>query len=301
MVVDNIQDKILIAHLKESERLFKRDEYFLTTVYSNRILSDSLIMDYLDWGVVGFIIRSMTMDYTKFKTSNSGKLESQYLSEVRIPGVKLLTALIERSTEEKKDTLSLWDIFVKFKNAFRRYQHVESESAIYYSDNPNEDYTQFVSEWMVDFLATSKDYLYLTNNNLLKGIGNEIERISNLTGYNLKITLFNSCVMSMDWYLDFVKQFQYSDPKIYETMINEIFISKIDQLLLLMRKPDLPVEELSNLIWENLKAWRKLFMVFMELPSGSTQTENKITLPPEFREKLTDILSKAVKKEMGLR
>ena len=42
-------------------------------------------------------------------------------------------------------------------------------------------------------------------------------------------------------------------------------------------------------------------MVFMELPAGSTQKENKVVLPPEFRKRLTEILSKSVKKEMGLR
>ena len=301
MLTNDTRKKILVAHLKEAERLFKSDDYFLTTIYSNRILSDSLIMDDIDWGLVGFMIRSMSMDYTKFKTSNSGKLESQYISEVRTPGIEFLTALIERSVGETKDTESLWNLFVRFKNAFRQYQHLESENASYYSDNSSENYTEYVSKWMAEFLRSSKDYLHLINNNLLKGIGNEIERISNLTGYNLKIILFNSCIMSMDWYLDFVKQFGNSDPKIYETIVNDVFIPNADRLSQLMAREDLPVEEFSNTIWENLKNWRRLFMVFMELPAGSTQKENKVVLPPEFRKRLTEILSKSVKKEMGLR
>jgi hypothetical protein len=301
MLTNDDRRKILVAHLKEAERLFKNDDYFLTTIYSNRILSDSFIMDELDWGLVGFMIRSMSMDYTKFKTYNSGKIDSQYISEVRTPGVEFLTALIERSVEDTKGTQSLWDLFVGFKNAFRRYQHLDSENASYYSDNSDENYTAYVSKWMSEFLGSSKDYLYLANNNLLKGIGNEIERISNLTGYNLKITLLSSCIMSMDWYLDFVKQFGNSDPKIYEIMINEGLICNIDRLSELMARGDLSVEDFSNLIWENLKNWRKLFMVFIESPSGSTQKENKVVLPPDFRNRLTHMLSKSVKKEMGLR
>ena len=301
MVIDNVRRKVFVAHLKEVERLFKNDEDFLTTVYSNRILSDSLIMDDLNWGLIGFIIRSMTLDYIRFKTSNSGKTDSKHISEVRAPGVDLLTALKEYTSEEKNASLSLWNLFVKYKNVFRQYQHVESESESYYSDNLNENYTAYVSEWMTGFLDASKDYLYLTNNNLLKGIGNEIERISNLTGYNLKTILLSSSLTSMDWYLDYLKQFGNYDPKIYKTIIEENFIQEVEELLLLMKVEDSPVEKFSNFIWENLKNWRRLFIVFMDLPSGSTRMENKIALPPEFKDKLTEILSKAVKKEIGMK
>lgn len=296
-----VRNKILVAHLKAAEELFKKDEYFLTTVYSNRILSDSLILDDLDWGLVGFMIRSMTLDYIKFRTSNSGKNDSKYVSEVRTPGDELFTALIKRSGEEKKTTFSLWNLFIKYKNAFRQYQRVESENVSYYLDNLNEDYTAYVSEWMTEFLYNSKDYLYLPNNNLLKGIENEIERIPNLTGYDLKITLLSCCILSMDWYLDYVKQFGNSDPKSYEAVISEKFIPEVDELLSLLKTTNLQVEKFSDFIWNNLKNWRKLFLVFMELPSGSTQTEKKIVLPSDFKNKLTDILSKSVKKELGLR
>lgn len=301
MATNDAGKKIVIAHLKEADRLLKNDDYFLTTIYSNRILSDSLIIDDMYSGLVGFMIRSMSMDYIKFKSLNSGKLESQYISDVRTPGVEFLTALMGRSVGDRKDTESLWELFLRFKNAFRQFQHIESENASYYSDNSSENYTEYVSKWMAEFLSSSKDYLHLSNNNLLKGIGNEIERISNLTGYNLKTILFNSCIMSMDWYLDFARQFEDSDPKVYETIINDVFIPNADKLSELMLLDNLPVEDFSTMIWENLKNWRKLSMVFRELPVGSTQKENKFVLPPEFRKKLTEILSKIVKKEMGLR
>jgi hypothetical protein len=301
MITDDASKKILKEHLKEAKRLFENGDYFLTTIYSNRILSDSFIMDDFYWGIVGFMIRSMCIDYSKFKTSNPDKNQSQIISEARTPGDEFLTALMERSVEETKDTKSIWDLFVEFKNDFRQYQHLQSEDSSYYSDNSNVKYTEHVSKWMTEFLSSSKDYLYLTNNNLLKGIGNEIERISNVAGYDLRITLFSSCILSMDWYLDFVKQFLNSDPNLYNTTIKETFIHNVDRLSELMVLEDLPVEEFSNIIWENLKNWRKLFMVFMEFPLGSTQKENRIVLPPEFRERLTDTLSKSVKKEMGLK
>lgn len=301
MIVDEFKKKTLVAHLKEAEKLFGKDEYFLTTIYSNRIISDSFIIDDLEWGLIGFIIRAMTMDYTKFKNSNFGKTDTIHINEVRTPGVELMATLVKMSASDIIDIKSLWKNFMKFKNAFRGYQHSELESSSYYSHNSSDDYTTFVSEWMIKFLETYKNYLYLTSNNLLKSIENEIERVSNLTGYNINITLFDSTIMTMDWYLDFVKQFGHSNPEMYGNIIKEDFISGIERLISLMKSNDINIEEISKLIWENLKNWRKLFMVFMELPSGSTQTDNKISLPLEFRNKLTDILTKSVKKEMGLK
>ncbi len=301
MTVDKDAKKILVAHLEEAKRLFDKEDYFLTTIYSNRIISDSFITDNLEWGLIGFFIRVMTMDYTKFKNSNLSKNSTVILSDVRAPGIELLDELVRISSSDIVDSKSLWDEFMKFKNNFRGYQHSELESFNYYSDNSNDNYTMFVTEWMVKFLETSKSYLYLPSNNLLKGIENENERVSNLTGYNIKITLFNSTIMAMDWYMDFVKQFGNSNPEIYETIINEDIIKWIDKLISLMKAEDLEFKEISKIIWDSLKKWRNLFMVFMELPSGSTQTDNKILLPPEFRDKLTDMLSKSVKKEMGIK
>jgi len=301
MLKNDEKNSILIAHLKEAKRLFENNDYNLTIIYSNRLISDALIMDDIEGGIVGFVIRVLALSYTNFKNFNPEISDSKYLSEVRVPGTEFLAALDRRSIGSGESIRTIWDQFVVFMNDFRRYQHSKSESMDYYTGNSSEDYSNLVAEWMMHFLDISKSDLLLTNNNLLKGISNEIERISILTGYNVRNTLLMSCLMSMDWYLDFVKELAISDPVAYKNKINEEFIPSIDELSKLLNGSEISVDGVTNMIWSFLKNWRKLFIVFMELTPKPTLKDSKVVLPLEFKNKLTDALSKSVRREMGIK
>lgn len=294
-------ETIISAHIKEARKLFELDDYFLTTIYSNRIISDALILDSIEAGIVGYMIRVLSLSYTNFKNFNPGKLDSAYLAEVRTPGIEFLAWLDLGFNSSNNSLESAWQEFVKFKNAFRTYQHSQNESKEYYTANSNEHYVNISSKWLVDFLVGSKQYLFLDNNNLFKGILNEVERIANMSGYDIENTLILSSLMCMDWAFDYARVLGFSDQEAFKRLVNEEFVPAIDELAQIRKDQETRLKRITQLVWKFLRQWRSSFLIFMELREESPSKESKVALPLEFKNKLTDILSRSVKKEMGLK
>jgi hypothetical protein len=56
----------------------------------------------------------------------------------------------------------------------------------------------------------------------------------------------------------------------------------------------------TETLWELVKAWRQFFIEYMELPRP-TKVERGIELPEEAKRKITESVTKALEKEIGVR
>lgn len=285
---------VIRDHIEAAQAAFDKSDYFFMTIYSNRVLSDAMISNDINSGIAGFIIRIAAINYTAFSNQDPTKLETEYLSQARLPGTELLTHLGSLDLRGKNATENLWNLFLNFRNAFRKFEHDVREDEAYYEREIDILHTEASFKWLIDFLISSKEYLLFPSNNLFKGVINEAQRIGNLTGYVKGDILFLALLMSMDWLFDYTKSFLKMDTKLYQEKVKSAYFETINNL------KDIIEDEgrTTKTVWEYLRKWREAFIVFMEINQDSKSKEGVIELPPEFRNKLSELMSQTLKREL---
>lgn len=285
---------MLKTHLKASKIAFESDDYYYTTIYSNRIISDGLIMDDMKYGVIGFIIRNVALEYSSYQKIAVPKYKKKDTGTIKELGSKIFDGLENLKLTDEGNFEEIWNIFLKFENDFRKFKEFEDESDL--TPAMGKNFSNFSLNWLISYISNHKEYLNVKGNNFLKGIVNDAERIATFVGYDLKLLLTISCLVAMDWTNDYVRRLYDIDKEIYVREISEIFLPAIDKIAGLVSAENIQVLEMTNLIWQFLKKWRELFLLFMDINVTFTVKEESPSLSREYREKLVDAISRSVSK-----
>jgi hypothetical protein len=270
---------------------FKTEDFQLMNILGNRIMSDSLFLDTKYLSLVGFFIKQIALNYLNLKPRIT---ESDYL-DAKLIGEKYLDSLFNISKEV--DKAKLWSSYHEFNIQIKQYSASELDKEIknIYGEDPL--VTTNVRRWLIEFLTSSKDILLDARNNFLKGIISELQRVGLSYGYEVMDTVIFSCLIALDRYYDYFRlRYSAPDDKIDEEAIRKIVFPHLDSIKRISSSDVLQYDDITNLLWELIKGWREFFIYYSELSLRTP--ERPIELSKESRTKLSEVLGKALQKEL---
>ncbi len=293
------QDKnysMLKAHIRAAKEAFKASDYYFTTIYSNRILSDGLIIDNIRYGIIGFIIRYVAKEYFNYQGIPVPKNQKKNQIEIRGVGDEFFERLDKLKLSDQLEYESLWNILLDFENGLRKFKEFEGQGDSYFEKS--NDFAEYSLKWFISYISSHKDLLLIRDNKLLKGIAIDIERIGNSMGYNLRLLLTLSCIIVMDWTYDYVRIIDEIDKQLFDKEIRGFFWPAVDKINNQLSNDSFQVNEMTEMIWEFLKKWREYYLLFLDVNITLSVKEESTTLSQEYKEKLVDAISRSISKEM---
>jgi hypothetical protein len=287
---ENILFAVILQDIKAAIKAFELDDFEWMNIFGNRIMSDALFGDDGKLALPGFFLKHVAITYMRLKAS----LSSSKFSEAKEVGKKYLATLSRFSMESAED--ELWENFHKFNNDIRKYIITDIEREVYKED-PRIVHNIF--KWLIKYLDDKKDVLFHPNNLFLKGILNEMDRLSKVYGCDLKDTYAISLLIALDRYFDY---FQIA----YRTLTGEVDKDKVRSMVFpyirkiveLFSSENVEAQAVDNILWELIRGWREFFIHYMEWPRRAP--ERTIELPEEYRKKLAEYIAKALEKELKL-
>jgi hypothetical protein len=286
----NLLFTMILQDIKAAIRAFELEDFELMNIFGNRIMSNALFGDDGKLALPGFFLKHVAIIYMRLKTY----LPSSKFSDAKKVGEEYLATLLDFSKESIEERL--WENFHKFNNSIRKYVIGDIEAEVY-EENPKITHNAF--KWLIKYLNDKKDVLLRPNNLFLKGILNEMDRLSKVYGCELMDTYAISLLTALDRYFDYF-------PIAYGTLTGEVDKDKvrsmvfpyIEKIVELFSSENVKPEAVDSILWELIRGWREFFIHYMELPHRAP--EKPIELPEEYRKKLAEQIAKALEKEVKL-
>lgn len=303
-MTDQKWQKTFNAHVKAASKAFLSEDYNLMNIFSNRIMSDALILGSESYGMVGFFLKNASLAFTKAKSKVAppSKIADSQNYNLEKLGKELFKVYVDLSNY---DPIPLWDCYLNFRERIRLELITDIERDTYEDDPGLSDH---LSGWLSDYLLKNKEVLLHKENNLLKGIVNEAERTVNVCGVGKMACVFLSIVTAMDWtneYYQFLSDILPFSNK--DNPVVSVLFPLIEETDVLMEENDSTEMLLhaNKIIWKLIVEWRKLFLNYMEL---TTKKQNILLgedlrgrvpeIPLEEKKRLTDLMTKKIEDEL---
>lgn len=275
-------------------KAFEKDDFGFVTTMGNRVTSNSLIGDRNELMVLGYLLREVGLEFSAIHSRD----------EKRIPrcktyGQKIIQSLLSMS-DKKINPKELWESYYTYENSIRKYVPTDFELAVY-KDNP--DFTRKATLKLIDHMRKNKTVLLDENNQLLRGVLNELTRIINVHGLGKADAVFYILIQALRGYYEYllyseVKEGKIDDKKalqgkIYpyiDRIINLFSGKNIDNL-------DHIYKNSIDILAELGVEWRNYFINYMEI-IRTVPEERKIEIPKKAKEKIGETISRALEKEV---
>lgn len=291
----------LLQHVSAASEALSKDDFFLMNIFSNRLMSDAVMIQDLNFGLIGFMSKNASQYLTKVKANLQG-LASKGLTETKKTKSYKDTAenLMKQFSNSNNNLNNLWNYYQTFVSEMRLSMLTELEQKIYTEEDKT--YSTNLLKWLSTHLSQNRDILFQKDNRLLKGVSNEAERTINCFGVERNGLLFASVVTALDWVYDYYQTIFLSNSSgNVSEEINRIIFPAIEAANSIFTSDDSKKEErITQVIWELIIKWRLFFVQFLDLERFNSKYEQKgsFQIPLEDRQKLTDFLTKKVSDEL---
>jgi hypothetical protein len=282
--------KVIEEDFKAAFEAFKSDAFDNMNVFANRIMSNTIFGDDPIIFLPGFFLKDVSFTFGVLKTRKSvaafSTAKSHGFSFIENLG-KLLSSLDEEQ---------LWKEFHVFNDKIRKFEMDEFEEKSY-SDNIS--FTEESYKWLISYLDSNKNMLLDPNNFLLKGIITEMIRIFRVHSGALSEMVLVYLLIALDRNYDYICRVRERPDirVINEQKVKECILPFVDQIVKAYNQ-GLKIAEADVILWNLVKSWRELFVLYMELPPPGFALQKGIELPEELKKKLAEGLTKTLEKEM---
>ncbi len=287
----DISAEMYAKNIEVATLSFKTEEFQFMNILGNRIMSDSLFGNVKDFALFGFFVKQMALNYLNLKPRIS---ESDFL-DAKLVGEKYLETL--SSVSKYADISKSWADYHEFNIQIMQYSASDINKNIkeIYGDNSN--ITENVRHWLMDFLVHDREILFERNNNFIKGIINEFQRVGLAYGYQVRDTIIFACLVALDRYYEyFIFKHTTENGLVDEEIVKTTLFPYLDEIKEFSSSSEVDYKEVTDLLWQLIKSWRECFIYYTELPYKTIQ--KPIELSKESKEKLSEAVSKALQKEI---
>ena len=307
--------RVLISHINATREAYEKHDFELMNIFSNRIMSDAFISENISVGMAGFFLKNASLYFTKaFGNPAMGDLLKQEMDGKVLDTTKRLFDSFLYMPVENNSVKVWWKNYVEFRSSVGILLITDIERKTYKDLQP--EITTFTTCKLFKYLVNRKDVLLKKNNNILGGIINETYRTINVVREGVLAILFESIISSMQWIFEYYQNladFQETElkaPKNIQFILQQI--EKVETILspYFDEQPKELDDELyqkaSEIIWENIKEWRRLFIEYLDLPNRQgislAQAPRKTPeLHHEAKEKLTNLMAKKIQEELKIK
>lgn len=313
--MSNHLNALMSSHMNVAKQAFEKRNFELMNIFSNRIMSDAFLLDNLAAGTIGFILKNVALYGTRVL---GNPIEDELLKEESDSKLNDLGNEIFKTLEsgpiESAMIATWWKAFIKFRNevGFLLLTTLERES---YKTLSN-DSSEVLAKKLFTHLTENKEVLLKKNGNILAGIINELDRTINVAGSTDLVILMCSVVTSMQWVFEYYQNLfenRETDPE--KNPVAIFFYPQIDSITPIFRDNlndtvqvvnDNLFREVSDIIWINVREWRRLFLEYLDLPNRLSislpQSQKKVPeIHPDAKAKITDLMAKKLEQELKMK
>jgi len=276
--------EIIEQDVKAAYSAFKNDDFTDMNVFANRIMSNAMLSEDSRLILVGFFLKEIARIYGPIKARKelSTFTTAKSLGDAYIRSITLKATINE-----------LWKQYHQFFDRVRRHRLDEYEKQSY---RENVEFTRFVFRWLIEKLSKDRNTLFNENNQFIRGILNEMDRILNIHGGELVDLYAWSLAKALELYYGYVDYFGKDKRR---GVIEKSVFPYIDNMAKTLLQDEVDSKEVTLLLQRMIVDWRICFMYFMERPRlVPIETEKKVPITEETKKKISETVSKALEEEV---
>ncbi len=278
-------EKVLREDLKAYLKALDAKEFGLCNIVSNRMMTNAMILNSVDFNLLGAILKEITFDFNLFQEENS--LEN---------ALKKLKNTLKSYQSSNPKVDQILDDYYEYFDIFRNI--ITSPLEEY---EENKDFSIYTTKFSINFFIQENENDLILPYNFdvrIYGVLNEINRVMKSFGFTkhqLVLKLVLSYFGRMYEYFRFLLSTENID-KIWE----EKFSDYKEKLLSNVKSFSLEESYINNsleLLFEFCREWRTFFMRLLEIPRGP-KVEKGTAIPSNVRQELDEMVTKLINSKL---
>lgn len=268
----------------------KKKDFRTGNIIANRIMTNSWISDEQYYGIIGFFLRELVI-----VGLNATNIDKETAINTVIDQIILFTDnIIGQISSNEKNMSKLWTYFTVAISKGQVVILPEDEKNNY---SFNLKYTTVVFNRIFKTFAQQKEDLTYPTNYLIKGVLNELLRITRTYGIIKDDLYILSLLKMIDLIDEYVGVTSVSESD-FKERINKEVVPKIDRFFTAIEKKD--ENFVNDFLWDMIKEWRLYYLRFLEF---RRQVKKKLKDQPvmdeQTKSELVDELAEGLEKEIG--
>jgi hypothetical protein len=242
--MDNLE-KAILEDLKTAIAAFKDDSFENVNIFANRIMSNSLFGTNNKLFLPGFFLKEVAFTFGSLKAKKTGLA----FSTAKAYGFSFVESLSKNL--DTLDEKELWTNFRDYEDKIRKYDISEWESKNY---TDNIGFTEETFKWLLSYLKSNEQILLEPPNFLLKGIINEMNRVTKVHSASVKEIVILSVIISIDRNYDYINRYYFRQGArvIDEPKTKQVILPAIDNVINLYEK-EFSLQNADSLLWDLVK------------------------------------------------
>lgn len=288
-------DKVFQYDLDAYGISVKDKDFKESNIFSNRIMSNAYLFDKQIYGIIGFILKEVAEDGLNIQQRDP-KAVSEYLKQ----SLKIVGSIITMLKQNEVSIEELWNMYSEQQLSTHSMFMSKNERAAY--PKLEKDFSTNIIKKLLEILEENKPFLFDKRNNFLKGILNEIGRVSKTHGLTRNDEHFVSLLRMLHRVDEYVKA-SSSNLEFIKRSKEEI-LPFVDEILLLYKSisDENPKEkEIDLLLWKIIGVWRLSFIKYLDLGTTAYSIREEKTQSDEEEEsELIGEVKKHIEDKMGI-
>ena len=277
--------------LKAAMNALEKDDYDNLNIFANRIMSNAHLAGGKEQMVCGIMLKDLALTLLPLPQKKNAKSKST---------AKALAAGFLKKMYEQREEIStenLWIEYNVFGNSVLHHMLTDYEESAY--SGKNSEFTHGIVKILLEKLDQEKAKLIDPGCLLLKGILNEISRLSKVHTCELSDEFAFALITALDRCYDYIV-FVYRETDEFVNEVKTKIIPEIEKIIEIMKKVETNngnwISDIDLKLFELSNKWRDYFLSYMEL--GSPVKEKMIRIPNESRKKLTEAIARSLEEEL---
>ena len=288
---DNLHQEMIRDDFKFATAAFDTGDFQLMNIAGNRLMSDAILGPNVRAAIIGFFIKDLAINYMNLKS----QLSDSDFAKAKSFGQRYLVSAAVNLTSIDWQSL-VWTDFHVCDSQLTKYQPSAVEAGVY---RENLSVTAYASHYFVDYLIENKDLLCDSHNNLLDAILSELQRISRVFGAAVSDTATFALLVALQRYYEYLRSIcTVRDGQLDSEKLAPQINPFIDRLAAITRAPELSYQGVNTLLWDLIRRWREFFWSYAESRRKTPSLDKVIELPEESKKKLSEVVGKALQKEL---
>ncbi len=267
--------KILQQDIATCVYLFEKDDFRLINIIANRYLENCLIFNQYKLFLPGVFIKDMVNDYIGI-ISNPEKRKT--INSAKAIGVGLLSRIQDSFKDLNEEYL--WKEFYKYNLNINEI--LRDDISIHYLKNPQ--FSSLSFKFLLDYIESHEDYLYMINNKFLEGILDIMVRVIRNHYSNLKELMVYIYIKFLGFLYQYIYHENYSNNQLDKEKLKKDLSIYFKYIIYLKTKKEIDTNDFNKNLWEIIKKWREMYIIYKGL-----SIERDVLIPLGLKRTKTNI------------
>lgn len=275
--------QIIQQDVKAAYSAFQSDDFRVMNMYANRIMANSIFDEKPQLTLIGFFLKEVSRIHDRLKAY---KDLTAFATAKSIGDTYIKTVNVESGINE------FWEEYDNFYNRIRKYEQGKYEKESY---KDNTEFTHLTFRWLLERLNEDRDVLFNNNNQFVRGILTEMDRIFRVHGGDRVDLYAFSLLRALELYSGYIEYFSKDERREF---ITKSMFTYIDDIIKTMSKDHVDPTEITILLRRIILDWRVCYIRFMERPRLVPIEGEKVPITEETKKRISKSVEKALEEEV---